>query len=172
MPPRKVIRQPDRGVLSCKCRFSGGAVKCLPSGDGRCRDAPGPRAPTLPASSNGRIMRILLPTHQLAAAGIGTFIDGLSTSLSAALHPDDELLLVGERPEGLDGANVRCLQSPALARARLGRLAFEQVGIGRVTRAVDVVHLPNPHALLLNSAPFVVTVHDVFFLDRPEWYPR
>ena len=62
--------------------------------------------------------------------------------------------------------------SPALARARLGRLAFEQIGIGRATRAVDVVHLPNPHALLLSSAPFVVTVHDVFFLDRPEWYPR
>jgi glycosyltransferase involved in cell wall biosynthesis len=117
-------------------------------------------------------MKVLLPTHQLAAAGIGTFIEGLSTSLSSALDPYDELLLVGERPEGLDGGNVRCVQSPALARARLGRLAFEQIGIGRATRAADVVHLPNPHALLLNSAPFVVTVHDVFFLDRPEWYPR
>ncbi len=117
-------------------------------------------------------MKILLPTHQLAAAGIGTFIGGLSTSLSAALDTRDELLLVGDRPEGLDGGNVRCVSSPALARARLGRLAFEQVGIGRATRAVDVVHLPNPHALLLNSTPFVVTVHDVFFLDRPEWYPR
>jgi len=117
-------------------------------------------------------MKILLPTHQLAAAGIGTFIDGLSTSLSTALDKGDELLLVGDRPEGLDGGNVRWISSPALARARLGRLAFEQVGIGRATRAVDVVHLPNPHALLLNSAPFVVTVHDVFFLDRPEWYPR
>jgi alpha-1,3-rhamnosyl/mannosyltransferase len=117
-------------------------------------------------------MKVLLPTHQLAAAGIGTFIEGLSTSLSAAIGDEDELLLVGERPEGLDGGNVRCVTGPRLARARLGRLLYEQVGIGRATRGVDVVHLPNPHALVLNSAPFVVTVHDVFFLDRPEWYPR
>jgi glycosyltransferase involved in cell wall biosynthesis len=117
-------------------------------------------------------MKILLPTHQLAAAGIGTFIEGLATSLPAALDADDELLLVGDRPEGLHGGNVRCVARPDLARARLGRLVFEQVGIGRATRDADVVHLPNPHALLLNSAPFVVTVHDVFFLDRPEWYPR
>ena len=117
-------------------------------------------------------MKVLLPTHQLAAAGIGTFIEGLSTAIPGALGPDDELLLVGDRPEGLDGAKVHYMPSPGVARARLGRLVFEQVGIGRATRDVDVVHLPNPHALLLNSAPFVVTVHDVFFLDRPEWYPR
>jgi glycosyltransferase involved in cell wall biosynthesis len=117
-------------------------------------------------------MKILLPTHQLAAAGIGTFIDGLAKAVPGALGPDDELLLVGDRPSGIDGGNVRFIGSPGLARARIGRLAFEQVGIGRATRDVDVVHLPNPHALLLNSAPFVVTVHDVFFLDRPGWYPR
>jgi glycosyltransferase involved in cell wall biosynthesis len=117
-------------------------------------------------------MKVLLPTHQLNAAGIGTFIEGISTAVPGALGPDDELLLVGDRPEGLDGENVTYVASPGIARARLGRLAFEQVGIGRATRGVDVVHLPNPHALLLNSAPFVVTVHDVFFLDRPEWYPR
>jgi alpha-1,3-rhamnosyl/mannosyltransferase len=117
-------------------------------------------------------MKVLLPTHQLEAAGIGTFIEGLATALPAALDPDDELLLVGDRPALVEDGVIRYIGSPRLARARIGRLAFEQVTIGRATRDVNVVHLPNPHALLLNSAPFVVTVHDVFFLDRPEWYPR
>jgi glycosyltransferase involved in cell wall biosynthesis len=117
-------------------------------------------------------MRVLLPTHQLAAAGIGTVIEGLARSVPAALAPEDELLLVGECPPGLDGPNVRCIGSPGLARTRLGRLLYEQIGTGRAARTVDLVHLANPHALLLSSTPFVLTIHDVFFLDRPEWYPR
>jgi alpha-1,3-rhamnosyl/mannosyltransferase len=117
-------------------------------------------------------MRVLLPTHQLAAAGIGTVIEGLARSLPRALGPEDELLLVGECPAGLDGFNVRCIGSPGVARTRIGRLLYEQVGTGRAARTVDLVHLANPHALLLSSTPFVLTIHDVFFLDRPEWYPH
>lgn len=117
-------------------------------------------------------MRVLLPTHQLEAAGIGTVIEGLARSIPDALAPGDELLLVGECPVGLNGSNVRCIGSPGLARTRVGRLLYEQVGTGRAARTVDLVHLANPHALLLSSTPFVLTIHDVFFLDRPEWYPR
>jgi alpha-1,3-rhamnosyl/mannosyltransferase len=116
-------------------------------------------------------MRVLLPTHQIGAAGIGTVIEGLSRWLPSALGPDDELLLLGESPDGMTPANVRRVRSSQMARTRFGRLVHEQVGIPWAARNVDLVHLPNPHAVLLSSAPFVLTIHDVFFLDRPQWYP-
>jgi glycosyltransferase involved in cell wall biosynthesis len=117
-------------------------------------------------------MKVLLPTHQIGAAGIGTVIEGLAAWLPEALADDDELLLVGEcPPDGRAQANVRCIRSPQMARTRFGRLVHEQIGIPRAARDVDLVHLPNPHAVLFSSAPFVLTIHDVFFLDRPEWYP-
>jgi glycosyltransferase involved in cell wall biosynthesis len=34
------------------------------------------------------------------------------------------------------------------------------------------VHLSDHRPLVLSGTPFLVTVHDVFFLDRPDWYPR
>src|SRR5215211_1946225 len=116
-------------------------------------------------------MRVLLPTHQIGAAGIGTVIEGLAAWLPGALAPDDELLLVGECPDGPVRPNVRCIPSSQIARTRFGRLVHEQTRIPRAARDVDLVHLPNPHAVLLSSAQFVLTIHDVFFLDRPEWYP-
>src|SRR5436190_2998953 len=119
-----------------------------------------------------RRVKVLLPTHQLAAAGIGEVIRGLAESLPAALADSDELIVAGSCPAGLTGANVRCLSSPRMTRTRLGRFVYEQTVVAQLAAGVDLVHLGNTRALLASRAPFVVTVHDLFFFDHPEWYPR
>ncbi len=117
-------------------------------------------------------MKILLPTHQIGAAGIGTVIEGLCRALPASLGPDDELHLLGLCPNGVGGPNVRCVTGPGILRTRVGRFAYEQSAVARAARKVDLVHLGNPRPLILSSAPFVLTVHDVFFIEHSEWYPR
>lgn len=116
-------------------------------------------------------MRVLLPTHQIEAAGIGTVIDGLARFLPQALASTDELILAGNCPRGGVPPNVRCLEAPWLMSTRLGRFLYEQTVVAQAARTVDIVHLANPRALLVGSGRFVLTVHDVFFLDHPEWYP-
>jgi glycosyltransferase involved in cell wall biosynthesis len=104
--------------------------------------------------SDGHPLRILLPVHLEAVRGVGTLVRGLRTALPAALGDDDELILAGgELP-------------------RFARSAYEQLVLPVKARGVDLVHLCDHRPLVLSRAPFVITVHDLFFLDRPEWYPR
>ena len=117
-------------------------------------------------------MKVLLPTHQLAAAGIGEVIRGLAESLPSALADADELVVAGSCPAGLSAPNVRCVASPRMTRSRLGRFLYEQTVVARLAAGVDLVHLGNTRALLASGTPFVLTVHDLFFFDHPEWYPR
>ena len=37
---------------------------------------------------------------------------------------------------------------------------------------MDLVHLCDARPLLLSTAPFLITVHDVTFFDHPDWMPR
>jgi glycosyltransferase involved in cell wall biosynthesis len=39
-------------------------------------------------------------------------------------------------------------------------------------RPADIVHLCDSRPLILSRRPFVATIHDVSYLERPEWFPR
>jgi glycosyltransferase involved in cell wall biosynthesis len=47
----------------------------------------------------------------------------------------------------------------------------DQVSLGRAAREADLIYLPDAKAPLLTRKPFVLTVHDLFFIDHPEWFP-
>jgi glycosyltransferase involved in cell wall biosynthesis len=99
-------------------------------------------------------VRILLAANAVRARGVGTFAHGLAAALPAALDASDRLI------------------TEVTAQARLVRPLYEQLILAVRARKVDLVHLCDYRALLLSPRPFVVTVHDVFFLDYPQWYPR
>jgi glycosyltransferase involved in cell wall biosynthesis len=62
--------------------------------------------------------------------------------------------------------------SPTLPnRGRVGRALASQLNVTAAARNVDFVHMSDYHAPLLSSKPFSITIHDVTFLDHPEWYP-
>ncbi len=88
-------------------------------------------------------------------------IRGLARHLPAALGPENELVVLGAGTAGGERLGMRA--------ARLWR---EQVLVARSARTVDLVHLPDHRPLIASRTPFVLTVHDVLFLDRPEWFPR
>jgi glycosyltransferase involved in cell wall biosynthesis len=48
---------------------------------------------------------------------------------------------------------------------------FEQFDLARAARRVDLVHLCDHRPILASRTPFVMTIHDVLFLDHPEWFP-
>jgi glycosyltransferase involved in cell wall biosynthesis len=107
-------------------------------------------------------MRILLPAHEAGSGGLGFSIRGICEFVPKALPPGDELVVLG-RAQG-DGG----WQRPG---RRLSRLLTEQVGVVRAARSFDLVHLPDHRPLLLSRTPFLLTVYDVLYLDRPEWFP-
>lgn len=103
-------------------------------------------------------MKIVFPAHQ-ASGGIGTVVRGLVDHLPSALPSGVDLEVVvsngGERGQLAD---------------RLSRIWFEQVELARVNGG-DVLHLPDHRPIIRSRAPFSITIHDVFFLDHPEWFP-
>ncbi len=117
------------------------------------------------------LMRILFSVHQGASGGIGTNARGLVASIPSALAPDDELVIVGQR---LQGAEDRQLHDSSRSRwlsPRLSKLGYEQLYMPLIARGADVVHLSDYRHPLLSRQRFLLTVHDVFCLDHPEWYP-
>src|SRR5207237_1413819 len=56
-------------------------------------------------------------------------------------------------------------------RASLGRLTFEQCSLPLAARRYDLVHLCDFRPLVLSRSRFLLTIHDVFFLQNPEWFP-
>jgi len=57
-------------------------------------------------------------------------------------------------------------------RASVARLLYEQATVAERARSTDLVHLCDARPLLLSAAPFLITVHDVTFVDHPDWMPR
>jgi glycosyltransferase involved in cell wall biosynthesis len=55
---------------------------------------------------------------------------------------------------------------------RFQRVVDQQLGVARRARDADLVHLPDFRPVLLDRRPFLLTVHDVCWLDHPEWFPR
>ncbi len=119
-------------------------------------------------------MRLLLAAHRNDTPGIATVMRSLSESLPRVLGAGDELLVVGGMPTkaASSRARVRWRRKPARLEGRYGRFAYEQGVIPSLARSMDLVHLGDCRPLLLSSQPFVVTVHDLFFLDVPGWLPR
>lgn len=118
-------------------------------------------------------MRVLLAAHRDEAPGIATVMRGLSEALPHALGPGDELLVIGDSPgkPSEAGARVRWQRRPQRLRGRYGRFAYEQGAIPTLARSTDLVHMGDCRPLLLSDRPYVVTVHDLFFLDVPGWLP-
>jgi glycosyltransferase involved in cell wall biosynthesis len=103
-------------------------------------------------------MRIFIPIHQADPGGIMTVMRGLVGALPDALAPFDDLVLFGD---------------PARHRwGKAQRIVDQQLRAARAARTADLVHLGDYRPLLASRVPFVITVHDLTFLDRPEWYPR
>jgi glycosyltransferase involved in cell wall biosynthesis len=116
-------------------------------------------------------VRIVLPVHQGASRGVGTIVRGLCASLPEALAPGDELVVVGKRIQESEQRRLQGNSSSALMSPRLSRLLYEQLYLPLAARGADLVHLCDHRPLLLSGQRFLLTVHDVFFLDHPEWFP-
>ena len=103
-------------------------------------------------------MRIFIPIHQADPGGIMTVVRGLAAALPDVLDPDDDLVLYGD---------------PASERwGKVQRVVDQQWRAARAARSADLVHLGDYRPLGVSRVPFVITVHDLTFLDRPDWYPR
>jgi glycosyltransferase involved in cell wall biosynthesis len=103
-------------------------------------------------------VRVFIPIHQADPGGIMTVVRGLAAALPDALGPRDDLVLYGD---------------PARERwGKVQRVVDQQWRAARAARGADLVHLGDYRPLGLSRVPFVVTVHDLTFLDRPDWYPR
>jgi glycosyltransferase involved in cell wall biosynthesis len=100
-------------------------------------------------------VRIVIVAHE-KAGGIGTFAQGLARALPRVMADGDELLVVGVDRQQL---------------SRAGRFWHEQVRLPRALRDADVVHLCDFRPVLLSRRPFVLTIHDIFFFEHPEWFP-
>src|SRR5437763_17119320 len=88
------------------------------------------------------------------------------------LGPDDELLVIGRETDLPERQrNVRLLDSRSPAETRAARFIYEQGHLRRAAGVADLVHLTDYRPLLLSRKPFVITVHDVFFLEYASWYP-
>lgn len=110
-------------------------------------------------------------------AGAGRYIVELARALGA--RPDVRLTLVTRRDDSSRFAAVapRARVLSVVPLARPARLLYERVVLGRRVNgldepATDVYHGPHytlPGALQVGKA---VTVHDVTFLEHPEWHER
>lgn len=116
-------------------------------------------------------MRILLPIHQArAAGGIGTVSRGLERWLPSALSVEDELITIGGNDQEL-GPILNVATRRLGTTGSLARLIHEQVSLPQVARQVDLIHLCDLRPIAFSRTPFIITIHDVTFLDQPRWQP-
>jgi glycosyltransferase involved in cell wall biosynthesis len=123
-------------------------------------------------------MHIGLYAHRLAladATGIGRYVRELVSGL-AAVRGADELTVSSTREEPRPDWIPPGVRERVVPWPRRQVQAAWSLGTGpRLERAVgelDVVHLLHPFPPVRTSAPLVVTVPDLFPLERPEWFPR
>lgn len=119
-------------------------------------------------------MRILLDYRPALRqrTGVGEYVHGLASALPAILSPDDSLTLFSsswkDRLTGqpVPGAAVRDSRIPV----RVLNFAWHRVGwppVEIVAGAVDIAHSMHP-LLMPSKGARVVTIHDLYFLTRPE----
>jgi glycosyltransferase involved in cell wall biosynthesis len=109
-------------------------------------------------------VRVALPAHYgRVKGGIGTYARGLARALHDTAPSGSELY--APAPNGR--SNVGRIGSSAGA---LARLRFEQVSLPRMVRRADILQLCDSRPVLVAHPLQVACVHDVSYLDYPEWY--
>jgi glycosyltransferase involved in cell wall biosynthesis len=116
-------------------------------------------------------VRIILPVHQGASRGIGTIVRGLVASIPSALSPGDELVIAGQRLEDSERRQLRARPGSGWLFPTVSRFGYEQLYLPIIARRGDLVHLTDYRHPLLSAQRFLLTVHDVFIEDHPEWFP-
>ncbi|HEU5152453.1 MAG TPA: glycosyltransferase family 1 protein [Iamia sp.] len=124
--------------------------------------------------------RALLVAHRLAAAdatGIGRYVRELATALAGPAGDAGWTIGLAATPE----AEAPTWVPPGVGVTTLGgnrrrtHLAWTTVGRPRLERLgppADVVHVLSPFTPIPTRTPLVWTVHDTWYLDRPEWGGR
>jgi glycosyltransferase involved in cell wall biosynthesis len=116
-------------------------------------------------------VRILLPLDNPGGGGIARVGQELARALSRALPLEDQLLVLGDSRGLEQRPNVRVIEPAGAGDGRVRRVLRDQLRVYRAGRLVDLVHMADAKAPILSSKPFILTVHDLFFLDEPEWFP-
>jgi glycosyltransferase involved in cell wall biosynthesis len=111
-------------------------------------------------------MRVAIPGHYASVlGGIGTYARLLTEAVTANAPPGCSVITPQSRqPDALGRIGS--------AQGGLRRMAWEQLALPRRLQGADLVHLCDSRPLLLSRRPFVATIHDVSYLERPEWFPR
>jgi glycosyltransferase involved in cell wall biosynthesis len=124
-------------------------------------------------------LRIGLFAHRLAdrdPTGIGRYLRELVQALERVRGETDALVL-GSTPEPADpdwlppGVELRVARWPRRAAQAAWCLGGGPV-LERSLGELDVVHLTHSFPPAPARGPQLVTIHDLFPLEHPEWYPR
>lgn len=119
-------------------------------------------------------MRVLLDYRPAlrARTGVGEYAHQLTCALAATRRPDDAVVAFSSSWK--DRLTVPCPDVGVVDRrvpVRLLTLAWHRAGwppIEWLAGTVDVAHSPTPLLVPARAAHRVVTIHDLYFLDRPE----
>jgi glycosyltransferase involved in cell wall biosynthesis len=124
-------------------------------------------------------MRIGLFAHRLAQrqpTGIGRYLAELVRALSGAAGADDTLLLASTREAEIASWPLPRVETRVVPWPRRAVQAGWCLGAGprleRSLGSLDVAHLIQPFPPVKTAAPQVVTVHDLFPFEHPDWYRR
>ncbi|HEX7134279.1 MAG TPA: glycosyltransferase family 1 protein [Iamia sp.] len=118
--------------------------------------------------------------HRLAApdaTGIGRYVRELATALAERAPAAGWRIGVAATPEDEDPAWVpEGVDVTTLGRGRrrthLTWTALRRPGLERLGAGADLVHVLSPFTPIPTRAPLVWTVHDTWYLDRPQWGGR
>jgi glycosyltransferase involved in cell wall biosynthesis len=104
--------------------------------------------------------------------GVGEYVHGLATALATILPPEDSLTLFSSSwkdrlsADAVAGADTKDSKIPV----RLLNLAWHRLEwptVERLAGDVDIAHSMHP-LMMPSRAARVVTIHDLYFLDRPQ----
>ncbi|HMJ77206.1 MAG TPA: glycosyltransferase family 1 protein, partial [Iamia sp.] len=122
----------------------------------------------------------LLVAHRLAApdaTGIGRYVRELTTALATQAPAHGWQIGVAATPEDEapdwvpDGVGVTTLGRDR-RRTHLTWTALRRPTLERLGARSDLVHVLSPFTPIPTGSPLVWTVHDTWYLDRPQWGGR
>ena len=117
-------------------------------------------------------MRVLIPLDNRGGGGIARVGEELVRALAGELAGDDRLLLMGASPELAALPQTAVLRGARPGRSRVAGRLEDQLRMVGPARHADLLHGIDAKAPLLSTTAASITVHDVHFLDHPEWFPR
>ena len=105
--------------------------------------------------------------------GVGQYLHGLATAVASRLDPNDALTLFSSSwKDRLPQAAIPgARQVDARIPVRVLNLAWHRLEwppVEWLAGPVDVVHSLHPLLIPSRAAAHIVTIHDLYFLDRPE----